>query len=155
ASKQPLLAVDGRSTDDRGDAECSGPRDQGIPRPPPHRRRRDPRLRFPRPAVRADHTGPQPRRRRSRRVDVNEARPTTQALGRPGALVSCIVPAFNGERYLAEALQSILAQTYQAIEVIVADDGSSDATRDVAAAFGEPVRVVTQPTAGPPATRNL
>ena len=70
-------------------------------------------------------------------------------------LVSCVIPAFNAERYLAEAVESVLAQTYRPLEVIVADDGSSDATRHVAAAFGEAVRVVTQPTAGPPATRNL
>lgn len=69
--------------------------------------------------------------------------------------VSCIVPAYNGARYLGEALDSILAQTYRPIEVIVADDGSTDETAHVAASYGAAVRFVTQVTAGPAATRNL
>jgi glycosyltransferase involved in cell wall biosynthesis len=43
------------------------------------------------------------------------------------SLVSCIVPVFNGERYLADALDSILKQSYKPLEIIVADDGSMDA----------------------------
>lgn len=73
----------------------------------------------------------------------------------PAPLVSCVVPAFNSERYLGEALASILAQSYRPLEVIVADDGSNDRTVSLAATYGEPVRVVTQATAGPAATRNL
>jgi glycosyltransferase involved in cell wall biosynthesis len=46
-------------------------------------------------------------------------------------LISCIVPVFNGERYLAEAIKSILTQNYPSIEIIVADDGSTDATAAV------------------------
>jgi len=45
------------------------------------------------------------------------------------SLVSCIVPVFNGERYLGEALDSILRQRYEPLEIIVADDGSTDETR--------------------------
>jgi glycosyltransferase involved in cell wall biosynthesis len=71
------------------------------------------------------------------------------------SLVSCIVPAFNGERYLGEALESILGQTYRPLEVLVADDGSTDATAAVMARYGEPVRYLCQPTAGPAAARNL
>jgi glycosyltransferase involved in cell wall biosynthesis len=70
-------------------------------------------------------------------------------------LISCVVPGFNSERYISEALESILKQTYRPIEVIVADDGSSDATAAVAASYGERVRYVTQVTSGPAATRNL
>ena len=69
-------------------------------------------------------------------------------------LVSCIVPAFNSATYLREALESISAQTYRPIEIIVVDDGSEDDTADVAAAYRPSVRFVTQPTAGPAATRN-
>lgn len=70
-------------------------------------------------------------------------------------LVSCIVPVFNGERYLRDAIDSILAQTHRAIEVIVADDGSTDDTARVADAFGAPVLRVAQANQGPAAARNL
>lgn len=72
-----------------------------------------------------------------------------------GATVSCIVPVYNGARYLGAALDSILAQTYRPIEIIVADDGSSDETAAIAARYAPAVRFVTQATAGPAATRNL
>jgi glycosyltransferase involved in cell wall biosynthesis len=71
-----------------------------------------------------------------------------------GPLVSCIVPVFNGERFLAEALQSILDQTHQPVEVIVVDDGSTDDTPSVVAAFGDRVRYFHQNNAGPAAARN-
>jgi len=70
-------------------------------------------------------------------------------------LISCIVPVFNGERYLAEALNSILAQTYRSLEIVVADDGSTDATAALVASYGDRVRYVWQPNAGPAAARNL
>jgi glycosyltransferase involved in cell wall biosynthesis len=70
-------------------------------------------------------------------------------------LVSCIVPVLNGERYLAEALDSIVAQSYRPIEIIVADDGSTDGTPTVAARYGDQVTFRSQATAGPAATRNL
>jgi glycosyltransferase involved in cell wall biosynthesis len=69
--------------------------------------------------------------------------------------ISCIVPAYNSARYLGEAVDSILAQTYRSIEIIVADDGSTDDTATIAASYGAAVRFVAQATAGPPATRNL
>lgn len=71
------------------------------------------------------------------------------------ALISCIVPVHHGERYLQEALDSILGQTYRPLEIIVADDGSTDGTPEVAASYGEQIRLLTQATAGPAATRNL
>ena len=69
-------------------------------------------------------------------------------------LISCIVPAYNGERYLGQTIDSILGQTYRPIEVIVVDDGSTDRTADVAAGYGAPVRLISQPNAGPAAARN-
>ena len=66
-------------------------------------------------------------------------------------LVSCVVPVFNGERYIEEALQSILAQTYRPIEVVVVDDGSVDSTAAIVAAHGDRVVYVHQPNAGPSA----
>ena len=70
-------------------------------------------------------------------------------------LISCIVPVFNGERYLGEALDSILAQTYRPIEIIVVDDGSTDGTRQLVTSYGDRVRYFWQPNAGPPRARNL
>jgi len=72
--------------------------------------------------------------------------------GRP--LVSIIVPVYNGERYLAEAIESALAQTYRPIEIIVVDDGSTDRTADVARTFSETVRYYYQPNSGSGAARN-
>jgi glycosyltransferase involved in cell wall biosynthesis len=71
-----------------------------------------------------------------------------------GAVVSCVVAAFNSAQYVEEAIRSVLAQTHRPIEVVVVDDGSEDATRELAAAFGDPVRVVAQQNSGPAATRN-
>ena len=50
-------------------------------------------------------------------------------------LVSVLMPAYNSELYIAEAIQSILNQTYQNIELIIFDDGSSDQTRQVIQGF--------------------
>ena len=68
--------------------------------------------------------------------------------------VSCIVPVFNGERYLADAVESILRQTRAAMEVIVVDDGSTDRTPEIAMSFRAPVRVVRQTQRGVSAARN-
>jgi glycosyltransferase involved in cell wall biosynthesis len=70
-------------------------------------------------------------------------------------IVSCIVPVFNGEAYLREALDSILKQTYSALEVIVADDGSTDGTAAIVASYRNRVRHVRQENTGAPAARNL
>jgi glycosyl transferase family 2 len=69
-------------------------------------------------------------------------------------LVTCIVPVFNGERYLGEALDSILGQTHRAIEIIVVDDGSSDGSAALVARYGDRVRYLYQDNAGPAAAMN-
>jgi glycosyltransferase involved in cell wall biosynthesis len=68
--------------------------------------------------------------------------------------VSCIVPVYNGARFLAEALNSILAQTLPPAQIIVVDDGSTDGTAEVAAAFASRIEYVKQPNAGPGSARN-
>jgi glycosyltransferase involved in cell wall biosynthesis len=70
-------------------------------------------------------------------------------------VVSCIVPVFNGERFVAETIESILAQTYRSIEVLVVNDGSTDGTAKVLEGFGEPIRVIHQENAGQAVARNL
>lgn len=71
-----------------------------------------------------------------------------------GPLVSCIVPCFDGERYLAEAIESILAQTHRPIDPIVVDDGSTDGSPAVVRRFAGVVRSVRQPNSGPGAACN-
>ena len=51
------------------------------------------------------------------------------------ALVSAIIPVYNGESYLAEAIASIYAQTYRPLELIVVDDGSTDGSAAIAQSF--------------------
>jgi glycosyltransferase involved in cell wall biosynthesis len=69
-------------------------------------------------------------------------------------LVSCIVPVFNGEPYLRETLDSILAQTHRPLELIVVDDGSTDGSADIIATYGEHIRCHRQENSGPAAARN-
>lgn len=68
--------------------------------------------------------------------------------------VSVIVPTYNCERYITETIGSVLAQTFENLELIVVDDGSSDHTRELVSAFGPPVRLVTQANAGVCVARN-
>jgi glycosyltransferase involved in cell wall biosynthesis len=69
-----------------------------------------------------------------------------------GPSVSAIVPTWNGERFLAEALDSILAQAWEPLELIVVDDGSTDRSAEIAENRG--ARVLRQENRGPGAARN-
>jgi glycosyltransferase involved in cell wall biosynthesis len=69
-------------------------------------------------------------------------------------MVSVIIPVYNGEAFLAEAIESVLIQSYRPIEVIVVDDGSTDGTAAVASRFKEGVRYIHQHNSGPAAARN-
>lgn len=73
----------------------------------------------------------------------------------PPGLVSVVIPAYNAERYIREAIESVLAQDYRPIEVIVVDDGSSDATATIVESFGSEVRCIRQENAGTAAARNV
>lgn len=69
--------------------------------------------------------------------------------------VSVIIPVYNGSRYLKQAIESALAQTHKPFEIIVVDDGSTDGTAKVAAAFEDRVRYFYQDNQGPSAARNV
>ena len=69
-------------------------------------------------------------------------------------LVSCVIPVWNGEKYLGEAIQSVLDQTYSNIELVIVDDGSTDGTPDVIASFTNRVTSIRQEQSGPAAARN-
>jgi glycosyltransferase involved in cell wall biosynthesis len=68
--------------------------------------------------------------------------------------VSVVIPAFNAETTVGAAISSALWQTFRDFEVVVVDDGSTDATGGIASSFPEPVRVVAQENAGVAAARN-
>jgi glycosyltransferase involved in cell wall biosynthesis len=56
--------------------------------------------------------------------------------------ISVIIPAYNAERYIANAIESCLSQTYAPHEIIVIDDASSDGTAEIAESFPAPVHVI-------------
>jgi glycosyltransferase involved in cell wall biosynthesis len=75
----------------------------------------------------------------------------------PAPRVSALVPVYNGAPFLAEALDSALAQRFESLEVVVVNDGSTDASGNIAHDYArrDPrVRVIEQPNAGLPAARN-
>ena len=69
-------------------------------------------------------------------------------------LVSVIIPCYNQGKYLAEAIESALNQTYPHVEVIVVNDGSTDNTAEVAARYAGRITYVEQENGGPSAARN-
>ena len=63
-------------------------------------------------------------------------------------LVSVIIPAYNAEPFLRETLDSVVAQTYGNLEIIVVDDGSTDGTRELVLSYGARVRYLYQANSG-------
>lgn len=70
-----------------------------------------------------------------------------------GKSVSGIIPSYNGARFLSEAIESVLAQTYREFEIIVVDDGSTDNSGEIARGYPG-VRVISQENQGVAAARN-
>ena len=68
--------------------------------------------------------------------------------------ISIIIPVWNGEKYVAEAIESALRQDYQEKEIIVVNDGSTDRTAEVIQQFAHQIRVLTQENKGLGASRN-
>jgi glycosyltransferase involved in cell wall biosynthesis len=69
-------------------------------------------------------------------------------------LVSVVIPVYNGERFLGAAIESVLHQSLQDLEIIVVDDGSTDATPQILAAYASRIRVYRQPNRGVASARN-
>ena len=89
----------------------------------------------------------------------HQAQPTHQVLDLAASpLVSVVIPAYNAERFLAKTLQSVLAQTYRHLEVLVVDDGSQDATPAIVTQMAQRdtrLRLLSQPNRGVAAARNM
>ena len=69
-------------------------------------------------------------------------------------LLSVILPVYNGEKFLDEALDSVRAQRYPALEIIIVDDGSTDGTGTIVRNRPETIRYIRQNNGGPAAARN-
>ena len=69
-------------------------------------------------------------------------------------LVSAIIPVFNGEHFIKDAVQNVLSQDYPALELIVVDDGSTDRTEEIVSRLPHDIRYLQQGNAGPAAARN-
>lgn len=68
--------------------------------------------------------------------------------------VSVIIPAYNGDRYIVQAVESVLGQTFTDYEIIIVDDGSTDETHQVLQPYFDTIRYVHQENRGVAAARN-
>jgi glycosyltransferase involved in cell wall biosynthesis len=68
--------------------------------------------------------------------------------------VTVMIGAYNAGRYLAEAIDSVLAQTHPVAQLVVVDDGSTDDTGAIAESYGPPVLAIRQENGGMAASRN-
>ena len=69
-------------------------------------------------------------------------------------LVSVIIPVYNSREYLAEAIQSVLDQSLESVEIIAVNDGSTDGSLEVLESFGDRIRIMSQKNSGQGAARN-
>jgi glycosyltransferase involved in cell wall biosynthesis len=72
----------------------------------------------------------------------------------PSPLVSVVIPVYNGAKFLGAAIESVLAQTYQPIELIIVDDGSTDDSPELIDSYGSRVVAVRQKNGGVGRARN-
>ncbi len=68
--------------------------------------------------------------------------------------VNVIIPAYNAAKYLAEAIESVLKQSYKRYDITVVDDGSNDNTAEISKRYGDCVQYVFQTNMGPSSARN-
>jgi hypothetical protein len=69
-------------------------------------------------------------------------------------LVSAIIPVYNGERFIEDAVNNVLAQNYPSLEIIVVDDGSTDGTGEIVNKLPADIRYFKQKNEGPAAARD-
>src|SRR5262245_45417951 len=72
----------------------------------------------------------------------------------PARLVSVVIPAYNSGRFIADAIESVLAQGPLDMELLVVDDGSTDQTAEVVGRYGDAVTLIRQANAGAAVARN-
>lgn len=70
-------------------------------------------------------------------------------------LVSIVINNYNYARYLAQAVDSALAQTYRPLEVVVVDDGSTDGSREILARYGDRIRLIAKANGGQASAFNV
>jgi len=68
--------------------------------------------------------------------------------------VNVIIPAYNAQDYIRDSVESVLLQTYDNVEIIVINDGSTDKTPEILASFGKKIRVIHQENKGLSEARN-
>jgi len=69
-------------------------------------------------------------------------------------LVSVVIPAYNAQRFVLQAVRSVLDQCYESIEILLVDDGSTDQTAEIVRQHAPAVRIIHQENAGVAAARN-
>lgn len=69
-------------------------------------------------------------------------------------LVSIIIPVYNRAHSVSRSIESVLCQSYQPIELIIVDDGSTDELAEALTGYGNKITLVTQPNGGPSSARN-
>src|SRR5581483_4857500 len=69
-------------------------------------------------------------------------------------LVSVVVPVYNGAKYLRQALDSALGQTYPRLQLVIVDDGSTDSSAEIIASYGPRLCSIRQANAGVACARN-
>ena len=69
--------------------------------------------------------------------------------------VTIVIPVYNGAKYMREAIDSALAQSYENVEVIVVNDGSTDQTEEIALSYGDRIRYAAKENGGVSTALNM
>ena len=70
-------------------------------------------------------------------------------------MISVIIPVYNGEKTLEHTLKTLFAQTYQDVEIIVVNDGSTDSTENILNKWSSKIRIINKKNGGVSSARNL